>query len=282
MVVVGNIVVGGSGKTPLLLALCEYIKQQGYQPGVVSRGYGGSFSGVRQVLATDTAMLVGDEPLMIRLRADVPVVVAADRVAAIQYLLANNQCDIVLSDDGLQHYRMRRDLEIAVIDASRKFGNGFCLPAGPLRERESRLNDVDLIVYSGTSELSTDTPAYVLRALGIRKLNADEILPLTALTAKKIHAIAGIGNPSRFFAQLKQQSMNTIEHVFPDHHVYSQADFTGWNNACILMTEKDAVKCSHLDLADAWVFLVKAELSNALERQLEAMLLPLLKAEIKQ
>jgi len=144
VIVVGNIVVGGSGKTPLLLSLCDYVQKKGFRPGVVSRGYGGNVTGVKQVQSDDSAALVGDEPLMIFQRTGLPVVVGADRVAAVNYLLKNNDCDIVLSDDGLQHYRMQRELEIAVIDSDRGFGNGFCLPAGPLREQMTALQLADV------------------------------------------------------------------------------------------------------------------------------------------
>lgn len=284
VVVIGNIVVGGSGKTPLLIALCEYLQEKGYRPGVVSRGYGGDVAGVKSVLAADCASRVGDEPLMIRLRTQIPVVVGADRVAAVNYLLMNNACDIVLSDDGLQHYQMQRDLEIAVIDSSRKFGNGFCLPAGPLRERVSRLDDVDIVVYNGAVEADADACSYDLKIVGVRKLNyaegEAELVPLAAFADSKIHAVAGIGHPARFFAQLGEMITAVSEHAFPDHHVYTQDDFSGWHQDCIIMTEKDAVKCRHLNLKDAWVLLVKAELSEALERQLAEKLLPLLKHKV--
>lgn len=199
VVVIGNIVAGGSGKTPLLISLCEYLQQRGHKPGVVSRGYGGEVTGIKQVQEDDPAQLVGDEPLMIRQRTKVPVVIAADRVAAVNYLLSNNQCDIVLSDDGLQHYRMKRDFEIAVVDASRRFGNGFCLPAGPLRERVSRLDDVDMVVYNGVNTKAADDCSYTLRLVSLTQLNGTEHRPLSSFEDEAIHAVAGIGDPARFF-----------------------------------------------------------------------------------
>ncbi len=277
VVVVGNIVVGGSGKTPLLISLCEYIQQNGFKPGVVSRGYGGSVSGVKQLSENDTADLVGDEPLMIFQRAKIPVVVGADRVAAVNHLLKNNQCDIVFSDDGLQHYRMGRDFEIAVVDSSRRFGNGFCLPAGPLRERISRLNDVDMVVYNGEKSVTSEQCSYLLQMISLNRLNSGETSLLSSFTKKPVHAVAGIGNPARFFEQLSQNGIEVIEHAYPDHYVYQQDDFSGWDKDCIIMTEKDAVKCRHLTLADAWVVSVKAVFSNVLETQLATDLLPLLK-----
>ena len=277
VVVVGNIVVGGSGKTPLLISLCEYVSSKGFKPGVVSRGYGGSVTGLKQVVSDDMAEQVGDEPLMIFQRTNVPVVVGADRVSAINYLLTNNQCDIVFSDDGLQHYRMRRDFEIAVIDAVRKFGNGFCLPAGPLREPVSRLKEVDLVVYNGSNTNNSDEYSYRLQIMGLKQLNGENNRPLSSFAKKlDIHAVAGIGHPARFFNQLTKSGLNIIEHAFQDHHKYQQGDFSGWHTDCIIMTEKDAVKCRHLSLPDAWIVIVNAEMSATLEAQLDSRLLPLL------
>ena len=284
IVVIGNIVVGGSGKTPLLISVCEFIKENGFKPGVVSRGYGGKVNGVKQVQEDDAAELVGDEPLMIYKRTKVPVVVGADRVAAVDHLLENNQCDIVLSDDGLQHYRMQRNIEIAVVDSSRGFGNGFCLPAGPLRERVSRLDDVDMVVFNdandgaagGVSSASAEACSYTLKIVDVSHLGHSDRVSLSSFTDKTVHAVAGIGNPSRFFAQLRDNGVNVIEHAFSDHHAYTQSEFLGWDNECIIMTEKDAVKCRHLPLSDAWVVSVRADISKSLESQLNEKILPLL------
>ncbi len=277
VIVIGNIVVGGSGKTPLLISLCDYVSSKGFKPGVVSRGYGGSVTGIKQVSSDDMAEQVGDEPLMISQRTNVPVVVGADRVSAINYLLTNNQCDIVFSDDGLQHYRMRRDLEIAVIDADRKFGNGFCLPAGPLREPVSRLKEVDLVVYNGGNINNPAEYSYRLQIAGLKPLNGEHSRALSSFaTNMTIHAVAGIGHPARFFNQLTNSGLNIIEHAFQDHHQYQQHDFSGWHTDCIIMTEKDAVKCRHLILPDAWIVIVNAEWSDTLEAQLDSKLLALL------
>ena len=280
VVVVGNIVVGGSGKTPLLITLCEFIKQKGYQPGVVSRGYGGNYVGLRQVQKTDSAELVGDEPLMIHQRTGVPVVVAADRVAAVDALISNNQCDIIFSDDGLQHYRMQRELEVAVVDANRRFGNGFCLPAGPLREPVSRLAEVDLIVYNQPAAEDTEDCSYRLVITDLYKLDTGESRSLESFTSARVHAVAGIGDPGRFFAQLRGSKIDIIGHAFPDHHTYKQHDFSGWDSDCIIMTEKDAVKCRALTLPDAWVVQVRADMSETLASQLGSKLLPLLAQKI--
>ena len=278
VVVIGNIVAGGSGKTPLLIALCEYVKQKGFRPGVVSRGYGGSFTGVKQLSNSDTAELVGDEPLMIYRRTGIPVVVSSDRASAVQTLLANNDCDVVFSDDGMQHYRMSRDMEIAVVDAERRFGNGLCLPAGPLRERETRLDEVDLVVYNGGSD---SLASYTMQSLNFNKLGSDTVRSLSDFKAgleasTKLHAVAGIGNPPRYFNQLRLLGFDIVEHAFADHHQYQQQDFKGWTQDCIIMTEKDAVKCARLDLADAWYLEVEALFSEELDAQLAKHLLPLL------
>jgi len=281
VIVVGNIVAGGSGKTPLLISLCDYLRQHGYNPGVVSRGYGGKLVGIKQVQEEDSPQLVGDEPLMICQRTKVPVVVGADRVMTVDYLLQNNQCDIVLSDDGLQHYRMRRSVEMVVVDASRRFGNGFCLPAGPLRERVSRLNEVDIVVYNGVpADLTTEECCYTLKIVSLQRLHSDDCRPVSAFAGRLVHAVAGIGNPQRFFLQLRDNGLDIIEHAFPDHHDYQQHDFVGWNEDCIIMTEKDAVKCRALTLPDAWVMTVTADLSGTLESRLETVLLPLLEQVI--
>jgi len=277
VVVVGNIVAGGSGKTPLLISLCDYVVKKGFKPGVVSRGYGGNITGIKQLARGDTAQQVGDEPLMIFQRSKIPVVVGADRVSAINYLLANNQCDIVFSDDGLQHYRMRRDVEIAVVDAARKFGNGFCLPAGPLRERVSRLKEVDLVVYNGANIDNHNDYSYTLQVVELTSLNGEHSRALSSFEKNEtIHAVAGIGHPGRFFKQLTESGLNIIEHAFTDHHKYQQHDFSDWQSDCIIMTEKDAVKCRHLALPDAWVVIVNAECSFTLAAKLDSILLPLL------
>ncbi len=275
VIVVGNIVAGGSGKTPLLIALCEYLISKGFKPGVVSRGYGGSYSGLKQIEQGDSADLVGDEPLMIYQKTKVPVVVCADRANAVSYLIGNNDCNVVLSDDGLQHYRMQRDIEIAVIDSERRFGNGFCLPAGPLREPVSRLKTVDLVVYNGTCNTRVDALTYSLQQIDVQALDGSSSRSLSSfMEGKNTHAVAGIGNPQRFYDQLNQNGIKTVNHNFPDHHAYQQGDFDGWQNDCILMTENDAVKCRHLLLPNAWVINVQAEMSSKLVSKLDSVVMP--------
>jgi len=232
------------------------------------------------VASTDDAALVGDEPLMIHQKANVPVVVGSDRVAAIHFLLEKNSCNVVFSDDGMQHYRMGRDFEIAVVDASRQFGNGFSLPAGPLREPVSRLSEVDLVVYNTTGSSSAEQLSYSLQFSHVTLLTGDEDELLSSFQQKTVHAVAGIGNPLRFFDQLREKGLKIVEHAFSDHHQYKLADFSGWQKDCIIMTEKDAIKCTGLPLPDAWTVNTSVHMTSALEEQLDRLLLPVMSQQI--
>jgi len=277
VIIVGNITVGGSGKTPLLIALCKLLKDRGYNPGVISRGYMRSSRdsvashGVHQLSDEDTAENVGDEPLLIARQTRCPVVVGQDRAAAGRYLLKHNHCDFVLSDDGLQHYRLQRDYEIAVVDSVRGFGNGFCIPAGPLRETLSRLDSVDEVVTHQTGQADVETASgFRLEFADPVNLLSGESTSLDALKAAPVHAVAGIGHPQRFFKQLKANGFGIIEHAFPDHHQYQADELSFGENAVIIMTEKDAVKCKTLGLSNAWFISVTARLTRALESKLMA------------
>jgi tetraacyldisaccharide 4'-kinase len=264
LVIVGNISVGGTGKTPLLIALCDLLKKQGIKPGIVSRGYGGSFTGERLVDDTDAAEDVGDEPFLIAKRTQCPVAVGKNRVAAAELLLKKHTCDIVLSDDGLQHYRMRRDLEIAVVDVKRQFGNEFCLPAGPLRESVGRLKSVDMIIYHG--ETSSDN-CFMLEFSEAINLLTREARPVTSFRDAPVHAVAGIGHPERFFDQLENADLTVIRHPFPDHYGFNESDlkFDEENEkSTLLMTEKDAVKCDKFATENNWYIPVTAKLSEQL------------------
>ncbi len=285
VVIIGNISVGGSGKTPLLISICEYLKQQGRKPGIVSRGYGGRITGVKQLDINDEAIAVGDEPCMIFQRTQCPVVVGSDRPAAVAHLLNNNDCDIVLSDDGLQHYRLQRSVEIAVVDAKRLHGNGFCLPAGPLREPVRRLKNVDMVVFNGKTDRqlkdNITSLFYALKFEMLVNLFTSEQLQLTKLKSKNILAVAAIGNPQRFFELLKQQGLTVNEQAFPDHYFYSDVDIQLWSGKCVLMTEKDAVKCRQRiqqkkingDFTNLWYLPVSAKFNNELEQALNKLLL---------
>jgi len=269
VIIVGNISVGGTGKTPLLIALCEYLIRQGYKPGVISRGYGSSISGEYSVAANDDAAACGDEPLLIKQRTGCPVTIGRDRVAAAKKLLAENDCNVILSDDGMQHYRLKRDIEIAVVDTLRKFGNGYCLPAGPLREPESRLQKVNMLVHHGKSDNKYHFSLEFGAAINLVTVEQKDT---QSFTAGKVHAVAGIGHPERFFRQLKAVGVEVIEHAFPDHHVYTCSDIDYADNLPILMTEKDAVKCKLLQSVNTvgdtneniWAVPVSAKLSDKL------------------
>lgn len=256
VVVVGNITAGGAGKTPLTIWLAEELRKRGRHPGVVSRGYGGKVAGVRKVSRGDTPLEVGDEPLLISRRAGCPVFVGRDRAAAGQALLAEHpECDLLICDDGLQHYRLARDVEIAVVDR-RGFWNGWLQPAGPLREPASRLRSVDAVVANGWDGDAGFRMALVgdrFEPLG--KVSHGDTPPDFA--GKRLHAVAGIGEPQRFFDHLAALGLHFDAHPFPDHHAYVAADLDFEGDA-ILTTEKDAVKFGALAKLPVWVLPVSA------------------------
>ncbi|MDH3788759.1 MAG: tetraacyldisaccharide 4'-kinase [Xanthomonadales bacterium] len=263
IIVVGNITAGGSGKTPLVIRLCQILRQAGFRPGVISRGYGRQDSSLRLVSPASDPGKVGDEPLLIAQRAGVPVIVANDRCEAARKLLQQD-INVIISDDGLQHYRLPRSLEICVIDGSRGFGNGSLIPAGPLREPLNRLRSFDQIIVNGEqASLPDDLPFISMTFVAglLRSLESGQSWRLAQFGGCKANAVAGVGNPARFFNLLNQARIKTIEHVFPDHHIFSAADFEKMDPALpILMTEKDAVKCKNLGLSNAWFLSVDAVL----------------------
>lgn len=277
--IVGNITVGGSGKTPLVLHLALRLRALGRSPGIISRGYRGERAGVAEVTPGSDPAMAGDEPLLLAQRADCPVFVGRDRPAAARALLAAHPgCDLILVDDGLQHYRLRRDFEIAVFD-ERGVMNGWCLPAGPLREPVARLAQVDAVVLNGravicprsgipvTQSASAPTlgrPVFAMRMLGERfHRNNDPLVTCgpAELAGKKLHAVAGIGSPQRFFDRLCEMGLVFAGHSFADHHDYC-ADDLAFTGDAILTTEKDAVKLARLSLPlPVWVLAVTAETS---------------------
>jgi tetraacyldisaccharide 4'-kinase len=276
IIVVGNLTVGGSGKTPLVIRLCRLFREAGLQAGVISRGYGRSEKRLRLVSPASDPSLVGDEPLLIAQQAGVPVIVSPDRCAAASALLTKG-IRIIIADDGLQHYRLPRDIEICVIDGSRGFGNGHLLPAGPLREPLQRLESVDHIVINGEGSESLSG----LEAAGLewvhmtltggllRPLQGGQNWRLAQFAGCSVNAVAGIGNPQRFYDLLRQARIKVIEHSFPDHHAFSIEDFKDMaDDLPILMTEKDAVKCRKLDLENAWFLSVEAVLPSEWEAAL--------------
>jgi tetraacyldisaccharide 4'-kinase len=251
VVVTGNLTVGGSGKTPLAIALADALAARGRHPGLVSRGYGGTALEPREVRAGDDPGQVGDEPPLLA-AAGHPVWIGRDRVAAARALLARHpQCDVVIADDGLQHYRLERDVEIAVVDARRGFGNGRMLPAGPMREPLSRLADVDAVVrlveaeVAAAGDASGRDTSMVHAPLRLRNLLApDRDVDPASWPKGGVHAVAGIGHPERFFDLLRRLGIDAVPHPFPDHHAFVPADLAFPGAAAIVMTAKDAVKCA--------------------------------------
>ena len=257
VIVVGNLSVGGTGKTPLVCWLVTHLSELGYRPGVVTRGYGGSSSNVRRVTATDDPRIVGDEPVLLARRTGAPVAVGRDRPAAAQLLLGAG-CNVIVSDDGLQHYALARDCEIVVIDGDRRFGNGWLLPAGPLREAPGRLKGVDAVVVNGGRPLLAGALSMRLEAKNAVSLRAGTVQPLSALAGTAIHAIAGIGNPERFFNMLRSRGIEVIGRPLADHARLTAADIEFGDDKSVLMTEKDAVKCAEFAGCQHWYVPVTA------------------------
>ena len=269
VIVVGNITVGGAGKTPLTLWLAQQLTARGLKPGIVSHGYGGENTLPRAVTLADSPEQVGDEPLLLARRSGVPVWVARDRAAAGRALLvAQPEVDVILCDDGLQHTRLARDIELAVFDG-RGAGNGWRLPVGPLREPLARLVTVDAIICNNFSgqQMPPQVPqfAMTLQAKDFYRLDDPQLTcHAEQLVGKKLYAMAGIGDPKRFFRTLETLGLSFEEHPFQDHHAYSTAELSFAQDGILLMTEKDAVKCAGLTLGETWVLPVDAELAPAL------------------
>ncbi|WP_282297458.1 tetraacyldisaccharide 4'-kinase [Stenotrophomonas sp. PS02289] len=272
VLVVGNVTAGGTGKTPLTIALVNRLRDAGWKPGVASRGYGREQAEVaRWVEATTPTTLGGDEPVLIAFKTGVPVRVDADRVAAGRALIEAG-CDIIVCDDGLQHYRLGRDIEIEVVDAQRRYGNGRLMPAGPLREPASRAQECDFRVVN-LGQASADPAAVSACGFGEwpMQLHIDTALPLSGGRARalshfrgqRVHAVAGIAHPQRFFDMLRAEGIGVVPHAFADHHAYQPADLRFGSELPVLMTEKDAVKCK--PFANEWHFAVplSAELPAA-------------------
>ncbi len=271
LLVIGNLTAGGSGKTPLVLALVQLLRDAGWHPGVISRGYGRSTRAARLVAPHDRADQVGDEPLLIARRAQVPLAVARRRVQAAA-LLQTAGVDILLADDGLQHRALRADVRIAVVDGRRRFGNGHLLPAGPLREPATALARMDYVLCNG----GTAQPGeYAMQLLpqALRAVASDSAHSAPPQPPARVHALAGIGDPQRFFAALRAQGYAVIEHAFADHHAYSKDDFAFDDGSLpLLMTEKDAVKCLPFARAHWWLQPVTARLDAAFAADLLARL----------
>ncbi|MDA0235515.1 MAG: tetraacyldisaccharide 4'-kinase [Proteobacteria bacterium] len=283
VIVVGNVAVGGSGKTPVVDWLAGVLRVAGHHPGIVSRGHGGTASaqgGLALVPADGDPGRYGDEPVLLARLTACPLVVGQDRPAAARALLRlHPECDVLIADDGMQHYHLARDLEIAVVDAA-TLGNRLLLPAGPLREPLARLAEVDLVLAHG--ELDAElraaiggVPVFPMRLFGeevVALADPARRLPLAALRGRRVHAVAGIGRPQRFFDQLAAAGLEVVAHAFPDHHRFVAADLVFCDASPILMTAKDAVKCRAFAPADCWEYPVRAQIgSGAAERILEKL-----------
>ena len=261
VIIVGNITIGGTGKTPLVKYIAKQLKELGYKPGIVSRGYGGNYTGTHQVTEKSTYKETGDEAQILS-KLDMPFYLDRNRPRAVKNLVKNNDCDVVIADDGLQHYQLGRDIEIVVIDGARRLGNALCFPAGPLRESSKRLESVDFIVNNGgpTNEnenLMTISPANFVHLNSAKSYSVNS-WPMH----KQVHAVAGLGNPGRFFDTLTRLGFDVIRHSFPDHHKYNQRDLYFLDNLPIIMTEKDASKCKHFGNSKIWYLTIEAELPN--------------------
>ncbi|RAO75103.1 tetraacyldisaccharide 4'-kinase [Dyella jiangningensis] len=266
VVVIGNLTAGGTGKTPLTIAIAESLRRRGYRPGVVSRGYGGSQREPVLLGESPDPAVVGDEPCLIR-ASGVAVAVGRERPAAAK-LLIEAGCDVVIADDGLQHYALARDVEICVIDGVRRFGNGRLLPAGPLREPLSRLARVDFRICNGGAVAPGDVPMQ-LQGGQVRSLVDGQHRPLADFAGQDVHAVAAIGHPQRFFASLRSQGLQVIEHPFPDHHAFARDELSFGDDKPVLMTEKDAVKCQAFAQPHWWTVPVRAVLPQAFFDELD-------------
>jgi tetraacyldisaccharide 4'-kinase len=274
VIIVGNINVGGTGKTPLVIWLAEQLKIAGYKPGIISRGYGGTAKDIQAVLPNSNPQEVGDEPVLIAKHSNCPVFVSPNRVAAGQALLkAHPECNIVISDDGLQHYRLQRDVEIAVLDGAKGFGNGALLPVGPLREPISRLSSVDALVSNGKAthkslaKNSTEISFSEMQlesGLFYNLIDNNLKCDAQSFANQQVLAVAGIGNPERFFQQLQSLGLNFKSLALPDHHKFQSSDFNQVSADIIVMTEKDAVKCDSIAQPNYWVLPVFAVISGEL------------------
>jgi tetraacyldisaccharide 4'-kinase len=279
VVVVGNLTVGGTGKTPLVIWLARHLTERGLRVGIVSRGYGSEAAEApRQVNETSNWQEVGDEPLLLYRGTRCITLIGRDRVATAQALVTKG-VDVIVSDDGLQHLRLARDCEIVVIDGTRGFGNGRMLPAGPLREPVSRVADADIIVINGVAEhsslrrvgLNIEAGALQMTLLPGDAVRLDGREPprsLEAFRGRSVHAVAGIGNPARFFRDLRARGLDVMEHAFPDHHPLAAHDLSFGDDLPVLMTEKDAVKCASFADPRLWSVPTTATFSEAQAREL--------------
>jgi tetraacyldisaccharide 4'-kinase len=281
VVVIGNLTVGGTGKTPVVIALARFLMQQGIKVGVISRGYKSDATLQKApVIVTDesTPEQIGDEPFLIYRETLCPLVVHPKRVEALKVLLKHFKVDVVLSDDGLQHYALARDIEIVVLDAKHRLGNGFCLPAGPLREPAARLDSVEFILvnhgtHATVPEAGPRAYNFEIKPEHLVKVDTSHaVMSLSFLQKLQCYAVAGIAQPERFFATLKSLGALIQPEVFPDHHSFRKHDFATLTSLPIIMTQKDAVKCENLNLKNAYALEIAAVLPEAFLRAFWARL----------
>lgn len=271
VIVVGNLAVGGAGKTPLTVALVQALRQRGFRPGVISRGYGRRDTRARRVGPGDTPQDAGDEPLMIARCSGAPVAVAARRIEAARLLVESGEVDVLIADDGLQHYALARDIEILVIDGRRRLGNGLLLPAGPLREPAERAAACDFTVVNGGSPAAGEVPMRLELAQAVA-LRGGRSRPLAEFRDGPVHAVAGIADPERFFIALRGAGLAPVPHPFPDHHPFTAADLAFGDGRPVLMTEKDAVKCADIAAENVWMVPAHAVLPESFFDALAARL----------
>ncbi|NOQ65165.1 MAG: tetraacyldisaccharide 4'-kinase [Methyloprofundus sp.] len=272
VIIVGNITVGGTGKTPLVIYLAQQLKAQGFKPGVISRGYGGESEVWPQKVTLESDPLkVGDEPLLLVQYSGCPVAVGPVRADSARLLLETEACDVIISDDGLQHYALDRDIEIVVIDGVRRFGNNFCLPSGPLREPQERIREVDFVICNGGVAEEGEILMQLEGAYAVNMQTQERKL-LTDFKGLKCHALAGTGNPQRFFDSLSKLEIDCQTHSFPDHYIYTAKEIAYKGADAIFMTEKDAVKCVSFATEQHWFVPVEAKVQVSFVTELTALL----------
>ncbi len=270
VIVVGNISVGGNGKTPLVVFLCHWLKQNGYRPGVISRGYGGNgISYPKTVDAESKPEHVGDEAVMMKQHVGCPLVVDPKRARGATFLIEEHQCDVIVCDDGLQHYALKRDIEIVVIDGQRRFGNGFLLPMGPLRESQKRLDSVDFRVTNGGKTKGNEYLMSLEPGQLVNVKYPQQTKPIASIN-RSVNAAAAIGNPKRFFDLLTAKNVKLKKTmIFNDHHLFRESDLP---KDMVIMTEKDAVKCREFAHDDWWYLPVSAKLTEHFKKELQTRL----------
>ncbi len=268
VIIVGNITVGGTGKTPLVIYLAQQLQEAGFKPGIVTRGYGGNSDHYPLIVDNKTnTQQAGDEAVLIATKTACPVAASPIRSDAAQLLLDTQNCDIILADDGLQHYALQRDIEIIVIDGKRRFGNNFFLPCGPLREPQERIREVDFVIINGGEPQDEEILMTLVPNVAIN-LVTHEQRTLTEFNSQNCHAIAAIGHPQRFFDMLATFGLKTENHIFADHHVFKKRHINFKDNLAVLMTEKDAIKCGEFASEQHWVVPVQPQLPSSFFNQL--------------